>query len=76
MKERIQKIFLQMIKRNLIAFESVKTDHMSYNGFTLIEITAPQEDFELLDRMLDDGDLARGEFRQTPDSRYTYINEE
>ena len=34
------------------------------------------EDFELLDSMLDDGDLTQGKFRQTPNGRYTYIIEE
>ena len=37
---------------------------------------AAQKDFELLDSMLDDGDLTQGKFRQTPNGRYTYIIEE
>lgn len=35
-----------------------------------------EEDLELLDIMLDDGDLTQGKFRQTPNGRYTYIIEE
>ena len=45
-------------------------------GISFFEFTAPQEDFELLDRMLDDGDLTQGKFRETPNGRYTYIIEE
>ena len=37
------------------------------------ETTAPQKELELLDSMLDDGDLTQGKFRQTPNGRYTYI---
>jgi len=45
-------------------------------GISIFEVTAPQEDLELLDRMFDDGDLIQGQFRQTPNGRYTYIIEE
>ena len=47
-----------------------------YAEISFFESTAPQEDFELLDSMLDDGDLTQGKFRQTPNGRYTYIIEE
>jgi type IV pilus assembly protein PilA len=51
-------------------------DGYPYAGISLFEATAPQRDLELLDAMLDDGDLTRGKFRQTPNDRYTYIIEE
>jgi hypothetical protein len=47
-----------------------------YSGISLFEPTASQEDLELLDIMLDDGDLSQGKFRQTPNGRYTYIIDE
>ena len=47
-----------------------------YAGIAIFQGTAPQEDFELLDRMLDDGDLSQGKFRLTPNGRYTYIIDE
>jgi len=51
-------------------------DNHPYAGISVIEATAPQEDFRLLDSMFDDGDLSTGKFRLTPDSRYTYIIDE
>jgi prepilin-type N-terminal cleavage/methylation domain-containing protein len=51
-------------------------DGYPYAGIALFEATAPQRDLELLDAMLDDGDLSQGKFRQTPNDRYTYIIEE
>ena len=51
-------------------------DTYPYVGISIFEVTAPQEDLELLDRMIDDGDLTQGQFRQTPNGRYTYIIEE
>jgi len=51
-------------------------DTYPYVGISIFEVTAPQEDLELLDRMFDDGDLTQGQFRQTPNGRYTYIIEE
>ena len=51
-------------------------DSYPYAGISIFEATGPQEDLELLDTMLDDGDLSQGKFRQTPNGRYTYIIEE
>ena len=51
-------------------------DNYPYAGISIFESTAPQGDLELLDLMLDDGDLTQGKFRQTPNGRYTYIIEE
>ncbi len=51
-------------------------DTYPYAGISILEATAPQRDLELLDAMLDDGDLAQGRFRLTPNDRYTYIIEE
>lgn len=51
-------------------------DNYPYAGISIFEATAPQEDLQLLDIMLDDGDLTQGKFRQTPNGRYTYIIEE
>jgi type IV pilus assembly protein PilA len=51
-------------------------DTYTYAGIAIFEATAPDEDLELLDSMLDDGDLSQGRFRKTPNDRYTYIIEE
>ena len=51
-------------------------DSYPYAGISIFEATAPQNEIELLDSMLDDGDLTRGKFRQTPNGRYTYIIDE
>jgi type IV pilus assembly protein PilA len=51
-------------------------DNYPYAGISIFEATAPQRDLELLDSMLDDGDLTQGKFRQTPNGRYTYIIDE
>ena len=51
-------------------------DSYPYAGISLFEPTASQEDLELLDIMLDDGDLTQGKFRQTPNGRYTCIIDE
>ena len=51
-------------------------DSYPYAGVSIFEATGPLEDLELLDTMLDDGDLSQGRFRQTPNGRYTYIIEE
>ena len=51
-------------------------DFYPYAGIAIDPITAPQGDLELLDSMLDDGDLTQGKFRITPIGRYTYIIDE
>jgi type IV pilus assembly protein PilA len=51
-------------------------DSYPYAGISIFEATAPQRDLELLDSMLDDGDLTQGKFRQTPNGRYTFIIDE
>ena len=51
-------------------------DTYPYVGISIFQATAPQKELELLDSMLDDGDLTTGRFRQTPNGRYTYIIEE
>jgi prepilin-type N-terminal cleavage/methylation domain-containing protein len=51
-------------------------DSYPYIGISILDATAPQKDLELLDSMLDDGDLTQGKFRQTPNGRHTYIIEE
>jgi type IV pilus assembly protein PilA len=51
-------------------------DSYPYAGIAIFEATAPQRDLELLDSMLDDGDLTQGKFRQTPNGRYTYVIDE
>ena len=51
-------------------------DNYPYAGVSIFEPTAPQKDLELLDMMLDDGDLTQGKFRKTPNDRYTYIIDE
>ena len=51
-------------------------DSYPYAGVSIFEPTAPQKDLELLDAMLDDGDLTQGKFRKTPNDRYTYIIDE
>ena len=51
-------------------------DSYPYAGISIFEANAPQRDLELLDAMLDDGDLTQGKFRKTPNDRYTYIIEE
>ena len=48
-------------------------DSYPYAGIAIFEPTASQNDFKLLDSMLDNGDLAQGKFRITPNGRYTYI---
>ena len=51
-------------------------DSYPYAGISIFEASAPQRDLRLLDSMLDDGDLTKGKFRQTPNGRYTYIIDE
>ncbi len=51
-------------------------DGNGYFGISIDGATASQKDLRFLDGLLDDGDLSTGEFRLTPNSRYTYIFEE
>ena len=51
-------------------------DSYPYAGISIFEHNASDQDLELLDAMLDDGDLNQGKFRLTPNDRYTYIIEE
>jgi type IV pilus assembly protein PilA len=50
-------------------------DTYTYAGVALADPIEP-ELMELVDAALDDGDLAQGRFRQTPNGRFTYILEE
>ncbi|MGE0268690.1 MAG: hypothetical protein AB7S78_09595 [Candidatus Omnitrophota bacterium] len=47
-----------------------------YAGISLFGTTASMKELILLDRKIDDGNLASGKFRQTPNGRYTYVFEE
>ena len=44
-----------------------------YAGISLFGTTASASTMSQLDRMMDNGDLTSGKFRQTPNGRYTYI---
>lgn len=47
-----------------------------YAGIALFETQADAETLTELDEMVDNGDLTSGNFRLTPNDRYTYIFEE
>lgn len=47
-----------------------------YAGISLFETTASADQLTVLDSIIDDGVLASGMFRLTPNNRYTYIIEE
>jgi prepilin-type N-terminal cleavage/methylation domain-containing protein len=51
-------------------------DFYPYAGISITGTTASQKDLIFLDNLIDDGDLSQGNFRQTPNSRYTYILDE
>lgn len=51
-------------------------DNYPYAGISIFGATAPVGEIQQLDFILDNGDLASGTFRQTPNGRYTYILEE
>lgn len=44
-----------------------------YAGIAIDTPTASEEDIAQLDAIMDNGDLATGKFRKTPNGRYTYI---
>ena len=46
-----------------------------YAGISIYQPNATDAQFAELDAMIDDGDTSTGEFRQTPNGRYTYIVE-
>jgi prepilin-type N-terminal cleavage/methylation domain-containing protein len=48
-------------------------DGYAYAGISLYDTSAPQSIMISLDKMMDDGDLNTGKFRQTANGRYTYI---
>jgi len=51
-------------------------DSYPYAGISIFAATAPAARFQELDEMLDDGVLSEGQFRKTPNGRYTFILEE
>ncbi len=48
-------------------------DAYPYAGIAILGATAPLHVMEILDLKLDDGNLATGRFRLTPNGRHTYI---
>ncbi len=48
-------------------------DNYPYAGIAIIGATATPDTMAKLDKKLDDGNLATGSFRLTPNGRYTYI---
>lgn len=51
-------------------------DNHSYAGISITGSSAEEEDFMQLDAIIDNGDLSSGNFRKTPNGRYTFILEE
>jgi len=51
-------------------------DSYGYGGISLFDCPAPNEDLKILDRMLDDGNLAVGRVRMESNGRATFIFEE
>ncbi len=51
-------------------------DNYPYAGIALLGVTASVAQVQSLDAILDNGDLATGKFRLTPNGRYTFILEE
>ncbi len=51
-------------------------DSYTYAGIAILGATASEQDIQQLDSILDNGDLATGKFRKTPNGRYTYILDE
>ena len=51
-------------------------DNYPYAGISIFNASAPASIMAMLDDKLDDGNLAQGRFRFTPNSRYTLIIDE
>ncbi len=51
-------------------------DRYSYSGISLVDTTSPEHYIRLFDRIIDDGNLTTGLFRETSGGRYTYIIDE
>jgi type IV pilus assembly protein PilA len=51
-------------------------DNYPYAGIAILGATEPVSKIRQLDKILDDGALTTGRFRQTPNGRYTFILDE
>ena len=51
-------------------------DNYPYAGISILGATAPERHIQYFDRLIDDGDLSTGLFRETPNGRHTYILDE
>ncbi|MEO0421886.1 MAG: prepilin-type N-terminal cleavage/methylation domain-containing protein [Pseudomonadota bacterium] len=51
-------------------------DNYGYAGISIVGATEPEKTIRLLDRIVDNGDLDTGKFRQTDNGRYTFILDE
>ena len=51
-------------------------DNYAYAGIAILDADAPAWKITAFDKIMDDGDLATGKFRQTPNGRHTYILDE
>ena len=51
-------------------------DGYNYAGISILGATAPVEDIQQFDMIMDDGNLGSGRFRRTANGRYTYILDE
>ncbi|MEM7405125.1 MAG: prepilin-type N-terminal cleavage/methylation domain-containing protein [Pseudomonadota bacterium] len=51
-------------------------DQYPYTGIAILGATEPVRTIQMLDKILDDGNLTSGKFRQTDNGRYTYIIDE
>ena len=51
-------------------------DNYPYAGISILGATAPERRIRAFDAIIDDGNLATGKFRVTPNGRHTYILEE
>ena len=51
-------------------------DTYGYAGIAILGATEPVKTIRMLDKIIDDGQLTTGKFRQTPNGRYTFILDE